>query len=66
MVAVSLIWLKMKRGPDKEFLNNCYDWVLKLVNEVSSLLHESKGNLTLFGLNQVEDKSKENSRSRNE
>ncbi len=46
--------------PDKEFLNNCYQWILKLVNEVSSLLHESKDNLTLFGLNQADNKSKEN------
>ncbi len=53
-----------KKPPDKEFLNNCYNWVLKLVNEVSSLLHESKDNLTLFGLNQADDKSKENPRSR--
>jgi hypothetical protein len=52
-----------ERIPDKEFLNNCYNWVLKLVNKVSSFLHESKDNLTLFGLNQAEEKSKENPRS---
>jgi hypothetical protein len=55
--------LELKRIPNKEYLNDCYDWVLKLVNEVSSFLHESKDNLTLFGLNQAEDKSKENPRS---
>lgn len=44
--------------PDKVFLNECYNWVLKLVKEVSSLLHESKDNLTLFGLNQTDCKTK--------
>jgi hypothetical protein len=47
------------KGPDIEFQNTCYSWVLKLVDEISSLLHESKDNLTLFGLNQADDKSKE-------
>ena len=51
------------KDPDIEFLNTCYNWVLKLVNEVSSLLHESKDNLTLFGQNQADDKSKKNSQS---
>jgi hypothetical protein len=50
------------KGPDIEFLNTCYNWVLKLVDEISSLLHESKDNLTLFGLNQADDKSKETPR----
>jgi|WetSurMetagenome_2_1015567.scaffolds.fasta_scaffold102807_3 hypothetical protein len=54
------------KGPDIEYLNTCYNWVLKLVNEVSSLLHESKDNLTLFGLNQADDKSKKNPQSRAE
>jgi hypothetical protein len=48
------------KGPDIEYLNLCcYNWVLKLVDEISSLLHESKDNLTLFGLNQPDDKPKE-------
>jgi hypothetical protein len=51
------------KGPDKEYLNTCYNWVLKLVSEVSSLLHESKDNLTLFGLNQADDKPKQNPQS---
>jgi hypothetical protein len=51
------------KGPDIEYLNICYNWVSKLVNEVSSLLHESKDNLTLFGQNQADDKSKKNSQS---
>ena len=51
------------KGPDKEYLNTCYSWVLKLVDEISSLLHESKDKLTLFGLNQADDKSKENPQS---
>ena len=51
------------KGPDIEFQNTCYSWVLKLVDEISSLLHESKDNLTLFGLNQANDKSKENPQS---
>jgi len=54
--------LELERIPDKEFLNDCYYWVLKLVDEVSSLLHESKDNLTLFGLNQADHKSTENPR----
>jgi hypothetical protein len=29
---------------DEEFLDDCYKWVLKLVNEVTSLMHELKGN----------------------
>ena len=49
--------------PDKEFLKTCYNGVLKLVNEASSLLHESKDNLTLFGLNQADDKPKQNPQS---
>ncbi len=44
--------------PDKEFLNDCYSCVQELVKEVSSLLHESKDNLTLFGLNQTDCKTK--------
>jgi hypothetical protein len=47
------------KPPDQEFLNICYNWVLKLVDEISSLLHESKDNLTLFGLKQADGKPKE-------
>jgi hypothetical protein len=50
--------MEIGRIPDKELLSDCYTWVLRLVNEVSSLLHEHKDNLTLFGLNQANDKSK--------
>lgn len=44
--------------PDKEFLNDCYNCLQELVKEVSSLLHESKDNLTLFGLDQTDCKTK--------
>ena len=47
------------KPPDEEFLNTCYNWVSKLVSEVLSLLRESKDTLTLFGLNQPDDKPKE-------
>jgi hypothetical protein len=48
-----------ERIPDKDFLNDCYNWVLKLANKVSSLMHESKkDNLTLFSLNQADKNQK--------
>jgi hypothetical protein len=40
--------------PDKEFLNDCYNWVLKLVNEVSSA--RVKRQLNTTRLSQADDK----------